>query len=88
MAPARGRRTDAHLLREFFHTRDVVIEADGGGRHYELTVGPVRERFMIVPEAEYKIKATTQERSTGMNYLYVDKIMENGAKGLHVKIRF
>ena len=73
---------------ENYLTRDVVIQADGGGRHYELTVGPVRKRFMIVPEGEYEIKAFTEEKSAGMNNLYVDKIQENGAKGLHVKIRF
>jgi len=73
---------------ENYFTRDVVVQADGSGRHYELTVGPVRKRFMIVPEAEYQIKAYTEEKSAGMNYLYVDKIQENGAKGLHVKIRF
>jgi hypothetical protein len=66
----------------------VVVQVDGDGKHYELTVGPVRKRFMIVPEAEYTVKAFTQEKSAGMNFLHVDKIQENGAKGLHVKIRF
>ena len=73
---------------ENFFTRDVVVTAVGGNQHFELTVGPIRKRFMIVPEADYKISAVTEEKSTGNNYLYVDKILENGAKGLHVKIRF
>jgi hypothetical protein len=73
---------------ENYFTRDVVVQADGGGKHFEMTVGPVRKRFMIVPEADYQIKAYTEEKSAGMNNLYVDKIQENGANGLHVKIRF
>jgi hypothetical protein len=76
------------ICAENYFTRDVVVQADGGGKHFELTVGPVRKRFMIVPEAEYEIKAYTEEMSAGITRLYVDKVQENGAKGLHVKIRF
>jgi hypothetical protein len=73
---------------ENYFTRDVVINADAPGVHYELTVGPIRKRHMIVPAADYKITAFTQERSTGMNYLYVTKDDRNGARALLVKIRF
>lgn len=73
---------------ENYFTRDVVIHADAPGAHYEMTVGPIRKRYMIVPEAKYEIKALTEEKSTGMNYLYVNPDDRNGAKGLHIKIRF
>ena len=73
---------------ENYFTRDVVVQADAPGLHYELTVGPIRKRYMIVPEAEYKITAYTEERSTGLNFLYVTPDDRNGAKGLWVKIRF
>ena len=43
---------------------------------------------MIVPEADYQITASTQERSAGLNYLYVIPEEHNGARCLHVKIRF
>lgn len=70
-----------------FFTRDVVIYADDPGARYELTVGPIRERYMIVPEAKYEITAFTPEKSTGVMQLYADKDDRNGAKGLWVKIR-
>jgi hypothetical protein len=73
---------------ENYFTRDVVVHADAPGAHYELTVGPVRKRYMIVPEARYEIKAFTEERSTGNNFLWVSPDDHNGAKGLRVKIRF
>ena len=73
---------------ENFFTRDVVVLADAGPAHYELTVGPIRQRYMIVPAADYKIRAYTEERSTGMNFLYVNPDDRNGARGLLVKIRF
>ena len=72
---------------ENYFTRDVVVQADAPGVHYEMTVGPIRKRYMIVPEAKYEIKAYTEERSTGLMHLYVNANDKNGAKGLHVKIR-
>jgi hypothetical protein len=72
---------------ENYFTRDVVVQADAPGVHYEMTVGPIRKRYMIVPEAKYEIKAFTEERSTGLMHLYVNADDRNGAKGLHVKIR-
>jgi hypothetical protein len=68
-------------------TRDVVVMADAPGAHYELTVGPIRERYMIVPEATYDIQAMTREKNTGNVKLYVSPDDRNGAKGLRVKIR-
>jgi len=72
---------------ENFFTRDVVVLADAPGAHYELTVGPIRKRHMIIPEAKYEVKAYTEERSTGIMKLYVQEDDRNGAKGLWVKIR-
>jgi hypothetical protein len=72
---------------ENYFTRDVIVQADAPGAHYEMTVGPVRKRHVIVPEAKYEIKAYTEERSTGMMHLYVEANDRNGAKGLLVKIR-
>jgi hypothetical protein len=84
--PAGGKQM--RIAVENYFTRDVLVVANAPGLHYELTVGPIRKRYMIVPEAEYEIKASTEERSTGMNYLYVTPEENNGAKCLHVKIRF
>jgi len=72
---------------ENYFTRDVVIQADAPGLHYELTVGPIRKRHMIVPEAKYEIKAYTEERSTGLMKLYTQGDDRNGAKGIWVRIR-
>ena len=72
---------------ENYFTRDIVVQADAPGRHYELTVGPIRQRHMIVPEAKYEITAYTREKSTGTTQLWVDVDDRNGAKGLWVKIR-
>ena len=47
-----GRRGGLHLMRisvENYFTRDVVVHADAPGLHYELTVGPVRQRYMVIP---------------------------------------
>jgi len=84
--PAAGQQMRISV--ENYFTRDVVVLANAPGLHYELTVGPIRKRYMIVPEAEYKITAYTEERSTGLNFLYVNPDDRNGAKGLWVKIRF
>jgi hypothetical protein len=70
-----------------FFTRDAVICADTPNAHYELTVGPIRERYMIVPEAKYEITAYTNEKSTGTTQLHVDPDDRGAAKGLWVKIR-
>ena len=72
---------------ENLFTRDVVISAAAPGKYYELTIGPIRERYMIVPAATYEIQAWTQERNTGAVKLYVGDDDRNGAKGLRVKIR-
>ena len=72
---------------ENYFTRDVVVQADAPGLHYELTVGPIRQRYVIVPEAKYEITAYTREKSTGSVKLWVNPDDRNGAKGLWVKIR-
>lgn len=72
---------------ENYLTRDAAVHADASGAHYEMTVGPIRKRHMIVPEAKYEISAYTKEKSTGLMKLYADKDDRNGAKGLWVKIR-
>jgi hypothetical protein len=68
-------------------TRDVIVYADAPGAHYELTVSPISERYMIVPEAKYEISATTEGQSTGMTRLWVEPDNRNGGKGFLVKIR-
>ncbi len=72
---------------ENYFTRDVVVQADAPGFHYELTVGPIRRRHMIVPEAGYRIEAYAAGDTAGNVQLFVDKDDRNGAKGLWVKIR-
>ena len=71
---------------ENYFTRDVVVVAIATGLHYELTVGPIRKRYMIVPDAHYEITAYTHG-DTGMVKLEVDEDNRHGAKGLWVKIR-
>ena len=68
-------------------TRDVVLSATAPGKYYELTVGPIRERYMIVPEETYAIQAWTPQEQTGNVKLYVTADDRNGARGLRVKIR-
>ncbi|HVU17039.1 MAG TPA: hypothetical protein VHD32_08935 [Candidatus Didemnitutus sp.] len=72
---------------ENYFTRDVVVQADAGSAHYELTVGPIRKRYMIVPTANYEINATTEERSTGTTLLHVRPDDRDGAHALLVSIR-
>jgi len=73
---------------ENYFTRDVTVTADAPGAHYEMTVGPIRKRYMIVPEADYKLEAYTEERSTGIMKLYEQPDNRNGARGVWLKIRF
>lgn len=73
---------------ENYFTRDVTVEATGGGKHYVVTVGPVRKSYVIVPDVKYEIKAWTEERSTGGNFLHVTPFTRNGMNGLWVRIRF
>jgi hypothetical protein len=68
-------------------TRDVIVRADAPGSHYELTVGPIRERYMIVPLGKYDISAVTKERDTGNTKLWVNPDDRGKAKGLLVKVR-
>lgn len=69
-------------------TRDVVIVALAPGKHYEMTVGPIRERYMIVPDAKYKIEAWTGEkRASGVVHLYVGFDKHDGYNAIPVKIR-
>ena len=72
---------------ENYFTRDVIVMADGPRAHYELSVGPIRERYMIVPEGKYEITAVTPTQKTGNMRLHVDPEDINGAKGLRVQIR-
>ena len=68
-------------------TRRIVVVAEAPGVHYEMTVRPIRERYMIIPEGNYTITAFTEQRSTGMTKLWVNPDNRNGGKGLLVKIR-
>jgi hypothetical protein len=68
-------------------TRKIVVFADSPQAHYELTVGPIRDRHMIVPAGTYEITAFTEGKSVGMTKLWVNPDDRNGAKGLLVKIR-
>lgn len=72
---------------ENYFTRDVVVQADAGTSHYELTVGPIRKRYMIVPIGSYQISAFTEGRSTGNTMLRERPDDRDGARGLLVSIR-
>jgi hypothetical protein len=71
---------------ENFFTRDVVIHANSDAAHYELTVGPIRQRHMIVPAADYKIEAFTNERRATNMKIFVTPAERNGVKDLRIKI--
>jgi hypothetical protein len=73
---------------ENYFTRRVTVEVIGAGKHYHVLVGPIRKRHIIVPEGKYEVKAWTEERSTGGNYLHVTPFTANGMNGLSVRIRF
>lgn len=45
-------------------TQDVVITAVAPGKHYELTVGPIRQRYLVLPRADYEIRVWTREWRT------------------------
>ena len=72
---------------ENYFTRDVVVTAAAPGLHYELTVGPVRRRYMIVPAEKYEITAVADGDTAGNVHLHVDPDDLNGARNLWVKIR-
>ena len=79
-----------HTMRisaENYFTRDVVIHADAPGLHYELTIGPIRQRFMVVPDEKYEITAYAAGDTAGNVTLHVDRDDRNGGKGLWIKIR-
>jgi hypothetical protein len=82
-----GAAPQMRIAAQNFFTRDVIVYADAPGVHYEMTVGPIRERYMIVPLGKYEITATTRGNSAGMSKLWVDPDDRGAAKGLLVKIR-
>ncbi len=84
-APAGAKQM--RISAENFFTRDVVISADSAAAHYEMTVGPIRRRYMIVPEGSYEIQAFSVADAVGHVRLRVDPDDRNGAKGLWVQIR-
>ena len=75
------------LSAENFFTRDVVVIAEAPGLHYELTIGPIRQRHMIIPAEKYEITAYADGDTAGNVKLHVDPDDRNGGKGLWVKIR-
>lgn len=85
-APAGSKQM--RIAMENYFTRRVTIEVTGGGKQYQVVVGPIRKWHIVVPEAKYEIKAWTEERSTGGNYLHVTPFTANGLNGLWVRIRF
>ncbi len=65
-------------------TGTFVVRIDSSKAHFELTVGPKEERYMIVPLAEYKFFVFNGQKSAGNNYIFDDD--HNGAKGLVLDI--
>jgi hypothetical protein len=68
-------------------TRDSFVALDGAGKHYELTVGPIKDAFMIVPKGNYEFSAWSFGKSVGNTKYDVGQDDRNGIKGVLVKIR-
>jgi hypothetical protein len=68
-------------------TRDSFVALDGAGKHYELTVGPIKDAFMIVPKGNYEFSAWSFGKSVGNTKYDVAQDDRNGIKGVLVKIR-
>ena len=68
-------------------TRDAVVGLDGNGAHYELTVSPIGEGFMVVPKGDYKYSAWSFGRSVGETKIAMQNDERNGISGVMVKIR-
>ena len=68
-------------------TREAVVICEGAAGHYEITVRPTRERYMIIPAGEYEFSAYSYGKSLGNTQLRV--VPENLAtsKGFLVQIR-
>jgi len=71
------------------YTRDILVALESGNVHYELVVGPVRERFMVVPKAAYEIKITTSGSSAVEDYIhyYPEPCARQGAQGILIKVK-
>ncbi len=68
-------------------TREAVVICEGPTGHYEITVRPTRERYMIIPAGEYEFTAYTYGREIGG--IRLNPIPENlgASKGFYVQIR-
>ena len=71
------------------YTRDILVALESGNVHYELVVGPVRERFMVVPKAACEIKITTSGSSAVEDYIhyYPEPCARQGAQGILIKVK-
>ena len=68
-------------------TRDAVIAVDGEGRHYEVSVGPVRDAFMVIPRGTYAYSGWSYGKSLGLTKLQVIEEERHGIAGVLLRIR-
>lgn len=52
-------------------TSNATVMADGEGRHYEMKVGPIRDRYMIIPAGQYEFSAYAVGRTVGETKLKI-----------------
>ncbi|HUJ45136.1 MAG TPA: hypothetical protein VLW52_16195 [Opitutaceae bacterium] len=71
------------------YTRDILFALESSGAHYELVVGPVRERFMVVPKGDYQIRIATSGSSAVEDYIhyYPEPCARHGVQGILIKVR-
>ena len=70
-------------------TRDVYVDLSASGATYQLIVGPIRERFMVIPKKDYDIKVRTNGPSSDPDYIhyYRSDTLKNGISGIFLRIR-
>ena len=70
-------------------TRDVTVDIRSSSAAYQLIVGPVRDRFIVIPKGDYDIKVSTLGRSSVARYIhfYEQKTLRNGIAGVLLKVR-
>ena len=68
-------------------TRDAVIAVDGEGKHYEISVGPIRDAFIVIPRGVYEYSGWSYGKSLGNTRLRIAQEERNGISGVLIQIR-
>ena len=68
-------------------TRDAVVTVDGEGKHYEISVGPIREAYIVIPRGDYDYAGWSYGKSLGNTQLRVTEQERDGMRSMLVQIR-